>query len=94
MGWLVSNKNKRKGFFCKRSREWKGSLKNRGKGRGVLANVPSFFLLTRKTEEWAMGHRRPWARGPGGMAAAGDSGKGVRRRRDSIPLLDLGGGGL
>ena len=41
-----------------------------------------------------MGCRRPWARGPGGMAAAGDRGEGAGRRRDSIPLLDLGGGDL
>ena len=71
-------------------------FKEQREGEGPLGNFapPSSTSLRGKIEEGAMGRRRPWARGPGGMAAAGDSGKGVRRRRDSIPLLDLGGGGL
>ena len=85
--------SKGQGFFCKKAKEWKGSLQNRGKGRGVLANVPSFFLLTRRTEEGALGAGGLGAGGPGGLRRPGRRGKGGGVYGESIPLLDLRGGG-
>ena len=82
---MVSNKNKRKGFFCKRLREWKGSLKNRGKGRGFLANVPSFFLLTRTTEEGVLGAGGGPRRRPRARRRPGSGGKEGGRPVGSIP---------
>ena len=63
---LFANRKVGRVSFGKRIREWKGSLKNKGKGRGFLANVPSFFLLTRRTEEGALG-----AGGPGHVGGRG-----------------------
>ena len=37
--------------FGKNNIKGKGSLKNRRKGRGLWANMPFFFLLTRRTKE-------------------------------------------
>ena len=52
-------------------------FKDLREGEGPLGNFapPSSTSRWGKTEEGAMGRRRPWARGPGGMAAAGDRGK-------------------
>ena len=48
MGYMVEGfvleYNKGEGFFCKRAREWKGYLKNRGKGRDLWAILPLLLL--------------------------------------------------
>ena len=36
--------NKRRGFFCKMVKRRRDSLLNRGKGRGLWAKCPVFFL--------------------------------------------------
>ena len=69
----------------KRIREWKGSLKNKGKGRGFLANVPSSSSSRTEQRREGAGRRRPW-----GLAVAGKEGE--RRRAawgiDSPPRFE------
>ena len=92
---FVLEYNKGEGFFCKRAREWKSSLKNRGKGRGLWA-----ILTLLLPPDGAKQRRGPWGAGGHGPVALGAwrrpgiGGKGAGQRRDSIPLHDLGGGGL
>ena len=64
--------------FASRQKSGRALYRIEGRGGVFLANVPSFFLLTRKTEEG--GHRAPEALGPAalGLAAAGKEGE--RRR--------------
>ena len=66
-----------------------GLLKNKGKGRGLKANLPFFFLPSPEAEEGgdagaAVPGRRPW-----GAAAAMEEGKRGRepRKIDSLPRL-------
>ena len=56
--------------------------------------MPSFFLFTRGTEEGGAGRRRGSSPAFWATAAAGEKGKGREGHRETIPLHDLGGGGL
>ena len=78
--------NKWRGLICKRAKGWRGSLRNRGKGRGFFGKDAIFLLLPpRETEEWrgqasvAFG-RRPWA-----TIADGRRGKRSREARGADP---------
>jgi len=67
-----------------------GLLKNRGKGRGLKANLPFFFLPSPEAEEGgdagaAAPGRRPW-----GAAAAMEEGKRGRGPRGIDPPPRLG----
>ena len=78
MEGLVLKKNKREGFFCKRAREGRDSLRNRKKGRGPRANLPSSpsFRLGNR----GGGGKAPAAANPAGLSS-GD-GRGGREKEE------------
>ena len=85
--------NKRRGFFCKMVKRRRDSLLNRGKGRGLWAKCPVFFLPTRwETGEAAMGRRRRRFRRPGARGRLRGEGKRRAGPAGSIPGRSSGGG--
>ena len=70
-----------------------GFLIKLNKEEGFLGKMPLLLPPDRAKQRRSPGRRQPWARGPGGMVAAGNRGKGAGRRRDLIPLLNFRGGG-
>ena len=89
---LTHNKGEEEGFFEKDLKR-KGFIKEKKERQGPKGKIAFLPPLVNENRGGAMGHRRPWARGPGGMAAAGDRGERAGRRRDLIPLLNFRGGG-
>ena len=69
MEGLVLEKNNREGFFCKRAREGRDSLRNRKKGRGPRANLPS-------SSSFRLGNRGGGGRAPAAAMEEGDSTRG------------------
>ena len=75
---IILKYNKRVGLFCKKVKEWEGSLRNNEKGRGFWAKLP--FLLPSLSPQNRGGGRRA-GDGPGPAAwelvdAQGVEGKG------------------
>ena len=81
--------NKREGLFCKKVKEWEGSLRNNEKGRGFWAKLP--FLLPSLSPQNRGGGRRA-GDGPGPAAwelvgARGVGEKGEGPAGNCFPLL-------
>ena len=61
---MISNKNKREGFFCKRSIKWKGSSIIRRKGRALAAALAGGPGHGGGRGKWEKGERAPGSRFP------------------------------
>ena len=73
---LTHNKGEEGGGFFEKDLKRKGFIKEKKEGQGPKGKTAFLPPLITENRGGAMGRRRPWARGPGGMAAARDRGKG------------------